>query len=53
MVNILRSLRTHWNVQSTRRALDRLSDRQLEDLGVERGRIAAFARYCAGVGPWP
>jgi uncharacterized protein YjiS (DUF1127 family) len=53
MNNLLRKLRSGWQMKSLRRELSGLSDGQLNDLGIHRGQITDMARYCHGAGPRP
>ena len=48
MANILGSLRTSWRIRNTRRELSRLTDAQLNDIGILRGQIDDFARSMTG-----
>lgn len=44
---VLGAVRRHKTISQTRRELERLSDRELRDIGVSRAEIMAIARRAA------
>ena len=44
MTDIFGSLRRTWRMKNTRRELSRLTDAQLQDIGIHRGQIDDFTR---------
>ncbi len=48
MADIIGSLRRTWRMKNTRRELSRLTDAQLQDIGIHRGQIDNFTRSMTG-----
>ena len=48
MAGIFGILRRTWRLKNTRRELSRLTDDQLNDIGIHRGQINDFTRSMVG-----